>query len=910
MSLVNRLTNLFRREDLGRDIDRELAFHISERVDEMVAAGMSEREARQLAHRQFGNFALAKERTHDVNIAGALDRFAQDIRYGLRQLRLNPGFATVAILSLALGIGANTAMFQLLNAVRLRALPVESPEHLAIINFPPGTNRAGDFTSRSASLTFPLYESIRDTQQAFSGVFAWSAERFNLADGGEARPAEGLYVSKDFFRVLGVAPALGRGLSAEDDAGACSSNDVVLSHAFFQREFGGDVAALGKDLKLNGRPFRVAGVTPPSFFGVEVGRSFDVVLPLCADALLADDNRGRRHERDGWWLSMMGRLKPGWTTESASAHLRAISPTVAESTLPPTYRADNAEKYLRNTLEAQPGGTGVSGLRRDYERPLWFLLATTGLVLLIACANLANLLLARASVRQREIAVRQALGASRARVVRQLMAESLLLAALGAIGGTILAHLVSRGLVIFLSRPDAPLFVTLGLDWRVLGFTATVGAATCLLFGLMPAVRATRVAPAAAMRAGGGRGATEGRERFGLRRAMVVAQVALSLALLVSALLFTRSLRNLLATETGFRAENALAASVFLRAADYAPERRVAIYRELLDRVAAEPGVRAVAHASIMPMSGDGWNESVVVDGAAGGAGEVKNTSWFNRVSKDYFKTMSTPLLVGREFDDRDSKNAAPTAIVNQTFVRTFFGDDRQNPVGRNVRVLAEVGKPDQVYQVIGLVADTKYGSLREEQRPIVYVAAAQEEQPGTFATFVVRAEEGRLGDVTTRFKNAAAVVTPSSTLQFRVLDVMIKQSLTRDRLMATLSGGFGLLAALLATFGLYGVMSYDVARRKNEIGIRMALGADGAKIVGLVMREAAYLLVVGLTVGLVITFALTRWAESLLFGLQPNDPLTIGLSVALLSAVAALASFLPASRASRLNPVAALRDE
>lgn len=908
MSWVNRLTNLLRRDDLDRNIDRELTFHISERVDELVAGGMSEREARRLAHRQFGNYTLAKERTHDVNIAGALDRFSQDLRYGLRQLRLNPGFATVAILSLALGIGANTAMFQLLNAVRLRSLPVEAPEQLVTIDFLPGTDRTGTGSSRSARQTFAQYEVIRDTQQAFSGVIAWSAARFNLAEGGEERPAEGLYVSKDFFRVLGVTPVLGRGLGAESDAGVCSSNDVVLSHAFFQREFGGDPGVLGRELRLSNQSFRIAGVMPASFFGVEIGRHFDVALPLCADALLAGDNLGRRPGRDQWWLSMMGRLKSGWTIESASSHLRAISPAVAEATISPTFRADDREQYLLNILEAQPGGIGISGLRRDYERPLWFLLATTGLVLLIACANLANLLLARASVRQREIAVRQALGASRARVVRQLMAESLLLAALGAAGGTALAHLVSRGLVAFLSRPDNPLFVTLDLDWRVLWFTTAVGAVTCLLFGLMPAVRATRVTPAAAMRAGGGRGATEGRERFGLRRAMVVTQVALSLALLVSALLFTRSLRNLLMTETGFRSDNVLAVNVFLRPSDYIPERRTAVYRELLDRIAAEPGVRSAAHALVMPMSGSGWNDEVVVEGAPG-AEEVKSLSWFNRVSKDYFKTMSTPLLVGREFDDRDAANAPLTAIVNQTFVRKFFGAD-QNPVGRNIRVLAEAGKPDRIYQIVGLVQDTKYADLREEVRPIAYVAAPQQGEPDTFATFVLRTEEGRLGDVTTSFKNTAAAVNPSITLQFRVLDVMIRQSLTRDRLMATLSGGFGLLAGLLATFGLYGVISYDVARRRNEIGIRMALGADRAKVVALVMREAARLLAVGLLVGLIITVALTRWAESLLYGLQPNDPVTIVMGVALLSVVAFFASYLPASRAGRLDPMMALRDE
>ena len=476
----------------------------------------------------------------------------QDLRFGARQLRLNPGFTAVAVLSLALGIGANTAIFQLVNAVRLRALPVQRPEELAYVDFAKGSMRSGWFSTRSARFTYTQWEQIRDQQQAFSGIFAWSATRFNLAAGGEARYAEGLFVSGGFFHVLGVQPILGRAFTAEDDRLGCGNPAAVISYAFWQRELAGNPDALGRTVTLDGRPFPIIGVTGPGFFGVEVGHRYDVAVPLCADPLFFEDGKGRIPGRTAWWLSLMGRLKPAWTVERARAQLQALSPGIMQATLPPEYRPDDAKRYLADKLDVTPGATGVSGLRREYESPLWLLLATTGLVLLIACANLANLLLARASVREREIAVRQAIGASRARLVAQLLVESLLLALAGTALGALAAQALSRGLVAFLSSPNDPVFVGLGFDFRVLAFTAAVAAGTCLLFGLLPALRATRVAPASAMRAGG-RGLTAGRERFTLRRALVVAQVSLSLVLLVGALLFVRSLQKLLAVDAGFR---------------------------------------------------------------------------------------------------------------------------------------------------------------------------------------------------------------------------------------------------------------------------------------------------------------------------------------------------------------------
>ena len=826
----------------------------------------------------------------------------QDLRYGARQLRLNPGFTAVAVLSLALGVGANTAIFQLLDAVRIRTLPVANPQELAYIDFAKGSLHSGNFSTRSARLTYAQWEQIRNHAEPFTGTMVWSASRFNLAAGGEARYAEGLYVSADFFRVLGVRPILGREFTAEDDQPGCSSPGAVVSYAFWQRELGGDPSAPGRNITLDSHPFRIIGVTPASFFGVEVGQRYDVAIPLCADALGSEDGKGRAPVRRDWWLSAMGRLKPGWTTQRATTYLKTVSPAITEASLPPTYRPDDAKKYLANKLEATTGASGVSGLRREYESPLWLLLATTGLVLLIACANLANLLLARASVRERELALRQAIGASRGRLIAQLLSESLLLAMLGALLGALLAQALSRGLVAFLSTPNSPLFVGLGIDVRVLGFTAAIAAATCLLFGLLPAIRATGIAPSAAMRAGG-RSLTAGRERFSLRRVLVTGQVALSLVLLVGALLFVRSLQKLLSVDPGFRPEGIVAVDLDLRQPHYAKEHPPVVYRSLLDRLAAQPGVRAAAQVMMTPVSGSGWNDVVRAEGST----EAKKQSYFNRVGPGYFRTMGTALIAGREFDDRDTLTSPKVAVVNETFVKLFFGGG--TPLGRVFRVEGPAGKPDPMYQIAGIVRNTKYYELREDFLPIAFVPSAQDDSPDAGATYVLRTA-APLGDLFRSVRATIGEVHPGIVIEFHVMTSQLQESLMRDRLMATLAGAFGFLAAVLATLGLYGVIAYMVARRRNEIGVRMALGADRGRVVRLVLREAALLLAVGLAIGTGLALWAGRAASAMLFGLKANDAATIAAAIALLAVVALIASYAPARRASRVEPMQALREE
>jgi putative ABC transport system permease protein len=831
-----------------------------------------------------------------------MGRYAGDLRFGLRQLRLNPTFTAVAVLSLALGIGANTAIFQLIDAIRLRPLPVGNPHELAYIDFVKNSRRSGWWSTRSANFTSAQWDSVRTLQQAFSGMIAWSAQQFNLTQGGKARYAEGLFVSGGFFSVLRVPAAIGRTFTAQDDQPGCGSPGAVISYSFWQSEFGADSAVTNRDVRLDGRLFPVIGVTEPEFFGVEIGHRFDVAVPICSDPMFWEAGKGRIPLRTAWWLSLMGRLKPGWTIERANAQIQTVSPAIMRETLPPSYRTDTAKGYLANKLTVTSGATGVSQLRSQYEDPLWILLATTGLVLLIACANLANLLLARASVREREIAVRQAIGASRGRLVAQLLSESMLLALSGAALGAAMAAILSRGLISFLTTQGNRMFVGLGIDWRVMGLTAGLAIVTCVLFGLAPALRATRVTPASVMRASG-RGLTAGRERFSLRRALVVAQVAMSLVLLAGALLFVRSLQKLLAVDPGFRPEGIVAVSVDYRAAHYPKDRILEVRRQMLQKLQERTGAISAGQVGMTPVSGSGWDQTVWADGSSG----PRVDALFNSAGPGYFRTMGTSFVAGRDFDQHDNLTSPKVAIVNEEFARKIFQGG--NPVGRSFRREESADKPDTLLLVVGLVRNTKYYELREDFRPIAFVPSAQDDDPGPGGTFVLRTN-APLGEFHHAAEAAVAEIHPGLGIDFTVLTTQIKESLMRDRLMAALAGAFGFLAGSLAVLGLYGVIAYMVARRRNEIGVRVALGASRGQVIGLVLREAVLLLALGLAVGTGLAVWAGQAVASLVYGLQPRDPVTLGGAAALLAIVALLASYGPAWRASRLEPMDALRDE
>jgi putative ABC transport system permease protein len=896
-----RWPRFFRRRYWDEERSRELEAYLEIETGENIARGMSPEDARYAARKKLGNPTRVREDIYRMNTILFLETLWQDFRYGARLLRTNPAFSLIAIASLALGIGANTAIFQLLDAVRLRPLPVKNANELAEIGFWHRHWYAGHLEGRYPILTNPLWEQIREHQQAFSGVIAWGSDALNLSHGGQARYAQALWVSGDFFNVLGVPPILGRVFTSADDRRGCGSPGAVISYPFWQREFGGDASVAGKKLLLEGHPFEVIGVTPPAFFGVEVGRSFDVAVPICSEPAVKGE-ASNLDRRSSWWLAAMGRLKPGWPLEQASVHLSAISPGLLEESTAKEWSAEDAKHYRAFKLKATPASSGFSTVREDYESSLWLLLAIAGLVLVIACANLANLMLARASAREREMAVRLALGASRGRLVRQLLAESLLLAAIGAVLGAWMAQNLSRFLVSFLSTQGNPAFVDLTPDWRMFAFTTGMAILTCFLFGLTPALRATRNEPVAAMKTGG-RGMTASRERFGVRRTLVISQVALSLVLLVSALLFVRSFRNLLNVDAGFRKDGILIASVDLARLKLPKDRRQSVKHDLIQRVREIRGVDSAADTSMGPW-GDWSNEPVLANRSGR---DIKGQTQVNWVSPGYFKTLDIPLLSGRDFDDHDMGTAPKVVVVNQEFARRYLDGD--NPVGRTIRIGAGLGVKPPLFQIAGLVKNTKYQQLSEDFPPIAFFSAMQHQNPDQTDQVYIRSN-APLTSLIPAVKRSIGDISPEIALDFRVFQTELRDSLLPQQLMATLAGFFGLLAAVLATLGLYGVMSYMVARRRNEIGIRMALGADRREVLVMILREAAWLLAVGLAAGTALALAAGRAASSMLFELKPYDPLTMTAAVMLLAAVAIGASYLPAQRAAKLDPMVALREE
>lgn len=902
--IYRRVRRFLRRDAWDIERRRELESYLEIETDKNIARGQSESEARFAAHRKLGNTSLVREEIRQMNSLGIFETTWQDVRYGLRQLRLNPGFALAAILSLALGIGANTAIFQLLDAVRIRTLPVANPQELLQVKIDQPNGRTGSFTTRYPAMTNPQWEQIRANQQAFSGMFAWAPWPFNIAESGEVQRAQGIWVSGDFFNVLGVPPVLGRVFSPADDTPGCSNAGAVISYSFWQQHFGGDANVIGKQIHVSHHAVEIIGVTPPSFYGVEVGRTFEVALPICAEPIIMRASPGEADaltRRDTWWLTIVGRLKPGWTKERAAAQLRAISPQIFEATAPADFNPKEAEHYRGYKLGAFPGATGNSDLRQNYQDPLTLLLALAALVLLVACGNLTNLMLARASVREKEMAVRLAIGASRGRLVRQLLAESLLLSLIGAALGIIIARILSTSLVAFLSTQRDPLFVSLGFDWKMLAFTAILAVSTCLLFGIAPALRATSASPGSTLKATG-RGNTASRERFGLRRALVLAQVALSLVLVTGAILFARSLGRVMTVNAGFTQDKVLVADVDYTRANIPPAQRVAFQLDLLNRIRNVPGVLSAASTAIVPITGSSWNQNVLYSPLATDSPGQSNV---NEVSADYFRTMGTQLIAGRDFDEHDVVGSPTVAIVNQRFAQKYFAG--KNPLGQRFSLQKVSVKDNVSLEIVGLVADTKYDDMHTAPPPITYLPMAQDPKQDSDVTMMVRSSIP-LTSITPAITDALHEIKPD--VEFLILHTLVQDSLLGDRLMAMLSGFFGGLAALLATIGLYGVISYMVARRRSEFGIRMALGAGRGGIISIVMREAAWLVGIGVAVGAALTMAGAREAKALLYGITPYDPVTLLLSVVALVGVSFAASYIPAFRASRMDPVTALRDE
>jgi predicted permease len=826
----------------------------------------------------------------------------QDLFYGLRRLGRSPGFTLTAVLTLALGIGANTAIFQLVEAVQLRSVPVRDPGGLVEVRIADMEGARGSF-GWHAGLTNAIWEELRRRQDAVAGAFAWGAGRLRLESSAEARFASAILASGGFFDTLGVRAAVGRVLGSPDDQKGCSAPTAVLSHAFWQREYGGDSSVVGRRISLGGYPYEVVGVAAAGFTGLEVGRGFDVAVPICAEAL-PPGKPSRLDNATAWWLVVMGRVSPGERAR-ASASLAALSPGLFSATLPANYPQDSVASYRAFKLSVSPASGGISRLREQYSASLLFLQATAALVLLVGCANLASLMLARASAREKELAARVALGAGRLRLVRLLLSESLLLAFVGALLGAWLASWLSGVLVAAIDTRPSTLFLDLGLDWRVFGFAALAATLTCAFFGLAPALRAASVSPETVLRSSG-RGTTEGRARLGLRRVLVVGQVALSLVLVAGAFVFARSLSNLLRQDTGMALGGVEIAYADMGPLELPASRLVSLRGELYSRLRAVPGVVSVAETTLVQLSGSAWGTAVWPDG---GDRTRRTDTNFAATSPDYFKALGIELLAGRTFDSRVTLGAPRVAVVSQAFARAVFGSS-EGALGRRFWQEATPNSPDQVLEVVGLVEDTVYRDLRRgRSEPNAYVALSQDPDPGAEAQLVIRTS-GNPSALVPSLRAAIHSLDPAIVTTFQDYPGLVERQLVRDRVVAGLSSFFGVLALLLATLGLYGVMAFAVSRRTAEIGIRMALGAERAAILRLVLREALALVALGLALGLALSLALARTVRSLVFGLEPHDPLTIILACAVLGLVGLAASYFPARRAARLDPVTALRQE
>jgi predicted permease len=777
----------------------------------------------------------------------------------------------------------------------LRSLPVQDPQRLVQLDSP----GSGD------GFTNPIWEQVRDHQQAFSGTLAFSGDRFDLSSGGESHFAEGLWVSGDYFRVLGVPAMRGRMFTPDDDVhgGGHAGPVAVISHGFWKRHFASDPDIVGKAVRLNRHPFTIIGVTPPWFRGLDVDTAYDVAIPIGCEPLLHTD-RSALAARSWWWLRILGRLLPGETPQQAEAKMKALAPEVDRATLPTNWDADGQKQYLQRSLALRPAATGFSNTGSDYRTALLTLMAVVGLVLLIACANIANLLLARAAARQREISIRMAIGAARRRVIRQLMSESLALSVLGAVGGLLFAVWGSRLLVRFLSKAGSELQLDTAPDLRVLAFTMGVAVLTGLLFGLAPALRATSVSPNNVLKehARGVAGS-----RFGLGRALVTGQVALSLMLLVGAGLFLGTLRNLLSTDLGFSRHNILLVQAATMQSNVPREQRPRVYREIVDRLRALPGVSSASSSVLTPISGSTWNNIVSPEGYSS-KGKFDTLVYFNRVSPGYFATMRTPLLLGRDFSEHDDAGAPKVMLIGESAGRKFFG--RANPIGKTIRAESpgQPGKQD-VYQVIGVVKDIKYENVNESLLLSAYVACAQDSEPWAEVTFEVRSERP-VQTLIPAVRAAIGEVNRGISLEFRNFETQVNESLLQPRMVALLSAFFGGLALLLAMIGLYGVTAYGVARRQAEIGIRMALGAQPGSVVWLVLREVAVMLAIGTVLGLGASLAAGRLVASLLYGVKPYDAAPLTIAAVVLGIATGIAAYLPAHRAARLDPMAALREE
>jgi predicted permease len=898
------LRDAVKRSRFEGQMDDEIRFHLESRVEDLVRAGLARAEAERRARLEFGGVESHKEDCRQARGLRFLDELRGDLRLALRQMRRTPGFSAVAVLILAIGIGANTAIFSLVDAVLLKMLPVRHPEQLRYLQW---TGRRAGFVqsydgsnSRTptgetvgTSFSYPVYQYLRDRSEMLDLCgFGGSSNQLNLNIRGRAELARGLVVSGNFFQVLGVDAVLGRTITPEDDRPGGIASVAVLSYGFWERAFGADPAVLGQTVAVNGTPFVIIGVTPKGFSGVNPGRPVDLMVPLAMQPVAYVSPSQLENPR-AWWFRVMGRLKPGADPEQARAR--------SEFLLRQAIAAQPPEgEYTPPRLDLIAGGQGLESLRNNFRKPLLVLMAVAGLVLLIVCANVGGLLLTRAAARRKEIGTRLALGAGRARLVRQLLTESLALAALGGGAGVTLAYGLRNFLPELLTRAYEQVTLDITLDARMLLFSTAACLLAGIFFGLAPALRATRVDLVPMLKQGPGQAAARSGGRAG--RPLVVVQVALSLVLLAGAGFFLRTVANLGSETLGFRPENLLLFQVNAMLNGYEDDRLADLYERVLHAVEAVPGARSASLSRHGLVSGSLTSSGVQIPGSpstANGSG-----SYVHYVAPKYFETMGIPILTGRDIEWHDRQGAAKVAAVNAAFAKEFF--EGANPLGRTFSL--ERGDAVDPIVVIALIGDAKYSDIRDPAPPTVYLPFRQ--HPQNAMTFAVRAA-GEPEALTASLREAVAGVDPNLPLfGVRTQVEQISQATQQERLFAQLLVCFGLLALFLACLGLYGTLSYAVTGRIPEIGLRMALGAQRRDVAAMILKGSLVPVGLGVVIGLVAAAFSTRLIESMLFGVEPNDPWSLGAATLVLMASAAIAAWLPARRASRVDPIRALRYE
>ncbi len=834
-----------------------------------------------------------------------MNSFAQDLRYALRMLHKNPGFAAAAVLTLALGIGANTAIFSLMNAVMLRELPVEKPSELLLL----GTGRAGGSTDGFAETemySYPFYRGLRQKNRAFSEVCAVMSLIFHKMHGavGASSTLEMMDVqlaSGTYSSLLGVKPVLGQTFTPADDAPLGAHPIAVVSYSFWNRRFGRDPRVLGSTLTFGSTVYTVVGVTPPEFFGTTVGQSPDIWIPLSMEKQLSPGWNGL-DDKSFESLYVLGRLQPGVSASQAESDVNLVARQLWGEFAGPVLTKEQEQVLAHTYIELTPAARGISRLRYEFSKPLKLLAAVVALVLLIACANIANLLLARASVRQREIAVRMAIGAGRMRLIRQMLTESLLLAFFGGVLGLWFATWGSAALLALFSPGSEPVPLDVAPDARVFAFSLLISLATVVFFGLGPALRTTRVSLTPALKEG--KGSLSVPARSTMANALIVSQVALSLVLLVGAVLFLRTLMNLSNLDTGFDKNNVLLFGIDPISVGYKEDSRLLnLYEQIEQSVSAEPAVRS-ASISFFTFNQGEWDENVTVQGSRLPPG-IENDVTENVVGPGFFTTMGLPLLVGRTFGPQDTATSPKVAVINETMARRYFPGE--SPIGRRFGQ-GEDPKHSADFEVIGVVKDAKYIRLGEHLRAAAYYPYTQNLR--YYYNLAVR-YSGDPRRIIAEVRQAVAGVDHRLPVAYQnTLLQQVESSVARQSLVAKLSSSFAGLAVFLACLGIYGLMSYAVARRTNEIGVRMALGADGARVLRMVMREVLVFVAIGLAIGLPAALAGGYWAASMLFGLKWTDPWTLFAATAILLVAAALAGYLPARRASNVDPIVALRYE